>query len=154
MLDNVSERGFADLIPGNQVRVLLTTRDRRLAVAGGKRTELAVLSPGDAQALAMELAGPPRAQAEAEALARVVERHLGGLAVAIEVAARAVEWAAGWVAYEGHLVNRMNEALDGPEDRSEHYPRGVFVALDLSIDRCSDDALRLLNHRAEISIKT
>src|SRR5262249_52857044 len=73
VLDNVSERGFADLLPGGQVRVLLTTRDRRCALPAGKKTELDVLSSADVKALVVELAGEPVGEAEAAALVRVVE---------------------------------------------------------------------------------
>ena len=148
VLDNVSGRGFANLLPGGQVRVLITTRDRRLAL--GKATALEILSPADARALAIGLAGgAPANDPEAAALSRVVEQSLGGLAVAIEVAARAVrEWAGGWGAYEQMLTRQMDEALDAPEERSEHYPRGVFAALDLSIDRCGEYARRLLEGAA------
>ena len=150
VLDNVSEHGFVNLLPGGQVRVLLTTRDRRLALPAGKKAELGVLSSEDAQALANVRAGrPPAGEAEAAALARVVDQHLGGLAVAIEIAALAVEeWAAGWVAYERDLVERVNEALDAREDWNEHYPRGVFSALDMSIDRCGEQARRMLEGAA------
>jgi hypothetical protein len=89
VLDNVSEAGFAGLLPG-PVRVLATTRDRELAL--GEDTRLDVLSDEDARALA----GDAQGEAEIAARDRVVIGALGGLAVAVEVAGRAVRrWAGG-----------------------------------------------------------
>jgi tetratricopeptide (TPR) repeat protein len=135
VLDNVSELGLLERLPGGAVRVLATLRDRRLAL--GELVELEPLNPGEARALVEALASAPEGDAEAEACDRVIHGELGGLAVAVEVAAKAAkEWARGWVAYEGYLAERMAEVLDDARDRSEHYPGGVFAALDLSIDRC------------------
>jgi len=135
VLDNVSEEGLLDRLPGGAVRVLATLRDRRLSL--GEPVELEPLAPGEARAVVEALAGPPAGDAEAEACDRVVGHLFGGLAVAVEVAAKAAkEWAGGWVAYERHLAEQMDDALDDARDRSDHYPRGVFAALDLSIDRC------------------
>ena len=115
--------------------MLATVRDRRLSV--GETVQLEPLDPGEARALVDALTGAPEGDAEADACDQVIHRELGGLAVAVEVAARAAkEWAGGWVAYKGYLAIQMTEVLDDARDRSEHYPRGVFAALDLSIDRC------------------
>jgi tetratricopeptide (TPR) repeat protein len=54
------------------------------------------------------------------------------------MAARAVKsWAGSWVTYQKHLNQHLSEALDDAHDRSQHYPRGVLAALDLSLDRFS-----------------
>ena len=135
VLDNVSEPGLLERLPGGAVRVLATVRDRRLSV--GETVQLEPLDPGEARALVDALTGAPEWDAEADACDQVIHRELGGLAVAVEVAARAAkEWAGGWVAYQGYLAIQMTEVLDDARDRSEHYPRGVFAALDLSIDQC------------------
>jgi hypothetical protein len=140
VLDNVSERGFAPLLPGNKVRVLVTTRDRSLAL--GEDARLDVLSPDEARAFAHRIAAT--AQGEDDALDRVVEM-LGGLAAAVEVAARAVKlWAGSWAAYEKLLSTRLGEALDRERDRSEFYPAGVSAAIDASTARCTAPARRLL----------
>jgi tetratricopeptide (TPR) repeat protein len=142
VLDDVSEPGLADQLPGGLARVLVTTRDRRLSL--GARVDLDVLSTADARRLAVERVGrPARDQDEDEALGRVVERRLGGLALAIEVAADAVrDWALDWATYERHLAAQPEEALADP--LGGDAPSGVFAALDLSLDRCDATARRLL----------
>jgi serine/threonine-protein kinase len=136
VLDDVSEQGLLDRLPGGAVRVLATLRDRRLSL--GEPVELEPLDPGDARAVVEALVGSPGRADEAEACDRVVSQRIGGLAVAVEVAAKAAkEWAGGWVAYERYLTGQMAEALNDERDRSDHYPRGVFAALDLSIERCA-----------------
>jgi tetratricopeptide (TPR) repeat protein len=135
VLDHVTEPGFLERIPGGEVRVLATARERRLAI--GPPIALDPLDLPDARALAAQIAGAPADGAEAAACDRVVGRALGGLPVAVEVSARAAaSWAGGWVAYEGYLAEQMAEALDDPRDRSELYPAGVLAALDASIARC------------------
>jgi len=143
----VSDRWGAEVLPGGQARVLMTLRDRRLGV--GKAIALDVLSPEDARALAIELTERAPEDEEEAALGRVLEAQLGGLAVAVEVAARAVrEWARSWVEYERLLATQPREALDAEEDRCPNYEPGVFAALDLSIDRCGDNARKLLEGAA------
>jgi tetratricopeptide (TPR) repeat protein len=148
VLDNVSEEWGAELLPGGQVRVLMTMRDRRLAL--GKAIPLDMLSLQDARTLAIDLAEKtPEDEDEEAALGRVLDKQLGGLAVAVEVAARAVkEWARSWVEYEKLLTKQPRDALDAKEDRSRNYEPGVFAALDLSIDRCGENARKLLEGAA------
>src|SRR5262249_28328384 len=103
VLDNVSERGFAELAPGNQVRVLVTTGDRRVVL--GTEARLDVLSLDDAHLLVGHLGAAAANEAEQAAQERVLSGLLGGLAVAVEVAARAVRlWAGNWLAYEQRLA--------------------------------------------------
>ncbi len=145
VLDNVSELGAREMVPAGRVRVLMTTRDERLTV--GHRCRLDVLSRDDATALAESIAGACTDLREREACSRVVSGELGGLAVAVEVAARAVEqWLHSWTAYERHLREAMPRLLDDPSLRGD-YDKGVFAALDLSIDRCAaaTPERRLLN---------
>jgi tetratricopeptide (TPR) repeat protein len=144
VLDDVDAEGWTTEIPGGAVRVLVTTRDERMAL--GARVQLGVLAPEQARELATALAGPAEAQ-EAEARDRVILGQLGALAVAVEVAARAVDqWARSWRAYAEHLSAEMEPVLDDPDVRSRDYPHRVFAVLDLAIDRCSRDlaARRLL----------
>ncbi len=144
VLDNVSEEGFADLVPTSPVQVLVTTRDQRLAL--GQATLLEVLLESDALDLAERLAGPVVEKSEAEARIRVVVEALGALAVAVEMAALSVkEWAGTWCDYEGHLLARAKELMEVREPHSR-YPHSVTAALDLSIDRCESgsEARKLL----------
>jgi tetratricopeptide (TPR) repeat protein len=134
VLDNVSDPGWRDLLPGGAVHVLMTARDARWAV--GSKVPLGVLSAEDARKLAVEIAGTPAGAAEAEALVRVVGGALGGLAVAVEMAARAVEGVFhSWMKYEAKLGTEMETLLEDPDWMGD-YPRGVFKALDISIDMC------------------
>ncbi|APR75812.1 GGDEF family protein [Minicystis rosea] len=137
VLDNVTETGLEGYLPGGAVRVLATVRDKAWSV--GESIALDPLDAGESRALVNALAGGPAGGAESEACDRVVQQALGGLAAAVEVAARAVKaWAGSWIAYEDYLRNRSAVVLDDVRDRSQHYPRGVFAAIDLSIDRCQD----------------
>ena len=135
VLDNANELGLEAWLPGGATRVLATVNERSCAL--GDVIELDPLDSRDARALSEAIAGAPAGDVEAEACDRVVHGALGGLASAVEVAARAVKaWAGGWLAYEAFLAERTAEALDDARDRSPHYPRGVFAALDVSIERC------------------
>src|SRR5262249_18333973 len=89
VLDDVSELGLEGRLPGGQGRVRATVRERSRGV--GEPIELASLDAADALALVEALSGPPRGDPEARMCARVVEERLGGLAAAVEVAARAVK---------------------------------------------------------------
>src|SRR5262249_31208827 len=74
---------------------------------------------------------------EAAARARVLRDHVGGLSVAVEMAARAItKWKLGWSEYERLLRAHETRLLEDPKLYGD-YPRGVFAALDLSIERCS-----------------
>jgi nucleoside phosphorylase/tetratricopeptide (TPR) repeat protein len=147
VLDNVSDAGWASHLPAGVVRVLVTTRDEALAQGSSRR--LGVLLPAQAREVADGIAGAPRGVAEASAQERVLVTELGGLAVAVAMAARAVKaWLSGsWIRYERVLGEEMNRVLMDPKLVGE-YGRGVFAAIDLSIDRCDPDALALLEGAA------
>jgi nucleoside phosphorylase/tetratricopeptide (TPR) repeat protein len=147
VLDNVSERGWDPCLPEGEVRVLVTTRDEALAQGSSRRLD--VLPPAQAREVADAIAGAPRGEAEASAQQRVLEQDLGGLAVAVTMAARAVKtWFRGsWIAYERVLREEMDRVLMDPKLVGE-YGRGVFAAIDLSIDKCDPDALALLEGAA------
>jgi tetratricopeptide (TPR) repeat protein len=134
VLDNVDGPGWDQLLPAGRVDVLATTRDERLTI--GRPAVLDVLPEGDAKQLAMLLAGPPSSPAEELALGRVLD-ELGGLAVAVEMAARAVRrWARrSWAVYERHL-RRGTPALLSRRELHSKYPRSAFTAIALSVDRC------------------
>lgn len=135
VLDNVSATGFRDLIPAGRAKVLITTQDARFAL--GRAVPLGVLLRSDAIALAQGIAGKPASPAEAEALERVILEELGSLPIGVELAARAVEqWLGSWLAYERQLREGMERLLDD-SDLYRDYDRGVFAALDMSIQRCS-----------------
>jgi nucleoside phosphorylase/tetratricopeptide (TPR) repeat protein len=149
VLDNVSEPGWRPHLPEGAVRVLVTTRDEALAEGSSRRLE--VLPATQAREVADAIAGAPRGQAEASAQQHVLAVELGGLAVAVAMAARAVKtWFRGsWIAYERVLreEEEMDAVLTDPKLVGE-YGRGVFAAIDLSIDRCDADALALLEGAA------
>jgi tetratricopeptide (TPR) repeat protein len=146
VLDNVSERGWASLLPVGEVRVLLTTRDQKLAQ--GSRQQLKVLPEAQAREVADAIAGAPRDDAESKAQQRALVAELGGLAVAVEMAARGVSTQFhSWVAYERVLRAEMSRVLEDRDLVSE-YGRGVFAAIDLSIDRCGSTARALLEGAA------
>jgi nucleoside phosphorylase/tetratricopeptide (TPR) repeat protein len=148
VLDNVSEPGWGLHLPaGDEVRVLVTTRDEALAQGSSRRLDM--LPPAQAREVADAIAGAPRGEAEASAQGRVLEEHLGGLAVAVTMAARAVKaWFRGsWIAYERVLREEMDRVLMDPKLVGE-YGLGVFAAIDLSIDKCDPDALALLEGAA------
>ncbi len=147
VLDNVSEPGWGALLPAGEVRVLLTTRDEGLALGTPRRLE--VLPPAQAREMAEAIAGEVRDEAEVSAQRRVLGTELGGLAVAVEMAARAVKaWFRGsWSAYERVLRQEMDRVLTDPKLWGD-YGRGVFAALDLSIDRCDAEARGLLEGAA------
>jgi tetratricopeptide (TPR) repeat protein/cellulose biosynthesis protein BcsQ len=149
VLDNVSEPSWKDLLPGGEVRVLVTTRDEHLAL--GRRAPLGVLPPEQAVELAIRLMGSaPRNPAEEAVLDRVVNQELGGLAVAVEAAARAVErWASTWTAYDELLYWEAKALLKRHEPHRD-YPHRAAAALDLSIKRCrrGTPARRLLEGAA------
>jgi diguanylate cyclase (GGDEF)-like protein len=140
LLDNVSAAGWGEHIPAGRVRVLVTTRDERLAL--GLRLRVDVLSLAQAVDLANTLAPvSPEMNDDAAARDRVLVDHLGALPVAVEIAGHAVSrWALSWAGYERHLRSEVERVLDDPELRSEHYPLGVFAALSLSIERCGKDS--------------
>ena len=90
VLDNVSEPGWASHLPVGEVSVLMTTRDESLAP--GPLRRLKVLPATQAREVAEAIAGDMRGDAaEASAQQRVLVMELGGLPVAIAMAARAVK---------------------------------------------------------------
>ncbi|WP_437717356.1 FxSxx-COOH system tetratricopeptide repeat protein [Sorangium sp. So ce448] len=134
VLDNLVDLAWKRFLPAGSVHVLVTTRDERVAI--GRPVPLDVLSCDDAKSLAVLRAGEPANSEEAQAMGRVVCGLLGGLAVAVEMSARAVEqWAYSWVKYERYLELHPSSLLNQEEPRSD-YPRSVLAALRLSIDRC------------------
>lgn len=145
VLDNIDSDWSAHL-PAGMVRVLITSRDPDCALGDGMRLD--VLDEGDALALAAEIAGACEG-ADAAARSRVVMTELGGIAVAVEMAARAVKrWTKTWLQYEVTLVEQSSVLLgDNPRLFGEHgreYKRGALAALDWSIQRCQDGTARAL----------
>jgi tetratricopeptide (TPR) repeat protein len=139
VLDNVDHEGWDAIIPGGAVRLIVTTRNAQLAIGASYEVEAL---PGDAAVqLAIELGGPPDS-GDTDALARVVSEKLGGLPVAIEVAAKAVKSSVGsWRRYEKFLDDQDGEVLrsvlGATEFKSAMYPDGVFAALAGSIKSSS-----------------
>ena len=150
VLDNVSAQGWSVHLPGGAVRVLVTTRDEGLAVGVARRLE--VLSREQACEVAEAVAGATQDKAEVVARDRVLVEELDGLAVAVEMAARAVKrlFGGSWAAYERVLRTEMEQVLDDPKLYGE-YGRGVFAAIDLSIDKCDAEARRVLEGAAVLA---
>jgi len=147
VLDNVDHPGWDALIPGGEVRLLVTTRDAQLAL--GDAQELEALASDPAMSLAVELAGECAAE-DRDALREVVTTMLAGLPVAIEVAAKAVKGGVGtWRRYQKFLETEhagvVRRVLDAPEFKSSNYPRGVFAAVTGSIEASSPAARNFLD---------
>lgn len=149
VLDN-ADADWSGHLPGGAVSVLVTTHDLELALISDDRTRLRldVLNPYDALQLAEALAGP-RSDLEAEARERIVVAELEGLAVAVEMAARAVKrWTKTWVRYEAELAKQATALLgDDPRLFGEHgreHRAGTFAAIDLSIAKCPRGATKTL----------
>jgi hypothetical protein len=135
VLDNVDQAGCSEWLPAGAVRILVTARDKRFAL--GKARLLEGLSDQDARDLADLLAGVPAGAEEHAARDRVVISELGGLPVAVEVAARAVkDWGVRWTRYAEALDEQASTLLEDKELLREHYPRDAWAAIDLSLERC------------------
>ncbi|MBX7258668.1 MAG: tetratricopeptide repeat protein [Candidatus Hydrogenedentes bacterium] len=150
VLDNVETEGWSAWFPGGPVAVLALARDRTIAP-----TECTVrvdpLDDDETHELASRLANTPTlALADQEARSRVLVHTLGGLPLAVTVAVRAVtQMRMTWRGYEQLLTTHALRLLDDPR-RSVDYPRGVFAALDVSLDRCAEHeiARRMLDAAA------
>src|SRR6185436_9596824 len=80
----------------------------------------------------------------------VVGTELGGHAVAVEMASRAVELLGlSWAAYKQDWRKRA-AAMSGNQELHPDYPRGVFEAIDLSLDLCPPGAPRQLLEGAAV----
>lgn len=145
VLDNI-DVDWRSYVPGNRVHVLVTTRDPDLALGDDELgpVRLDMLSRDDAIALAEAIAGP-YASAETAARERVVVTELGGLAVAVEMAARAVKrWTKSWTRYELLLAKQERTLLGDDPKLFSDYGRGAFAAIDLSVGRCREKSARAL----------
>ena len=145
VLDDVDVSDWQAMLPGSaNVHVVITTKDRRFAQ--GLELHLDALPPDEAIQLAGDLAGQRSGDTEAQVLDRVVNARLGGIALAVEMAAKSVlRWSISWSRYELMLENECVHVLESAE-LGTHYPRGVFGAIELSIGRCPPESaeLRLL----------
>ena len=134
VLDGIDAAGWPSHLPGGEVRVLVTTRDDRLAI--GDRVAVGALDPDRAAEMARAIAGSPSTDPEDKALARVLESGVGQIAAAIEAAARSVRrWARSWVDYERFTYSEPRALLEERDPQSD-YAESVLVALDRSIDGC------------------
>lgn len=150
VLDNVTAPEWSRLIPGGAVRVLATTLNENLAI--GVAYPLGMLSREQARDVADAIAGETRDGLEVQARDRVLVTELGGLAVAVEMAARAVKkWFRGaWTAYELVLRNETEQLLEDPKLYGQ-YARGVFAAIDLSINKCDAESRVALEGAATLA---
>lgn len=134
VLDGIDSAGWPAHLPGGDVRVLATARDARIAL--GTCVRVGPLALPDARELARVIAGDPGSDAEALALERVLKVGVGGLAAAVEQAARAVvRWAQSWIDYERHMYSDLRALLEERDPQSD-YPESVLTAIDRSIDDC------------------
>ncbi|MFO0592719.1 MAG: tetratricopeptide repeat protein [Polyangiaceae bacterium] len=133
--------------------MLVTTRDPQRALGDdAARVGLDMLERDDALALADKITDGC-AEEDLAARDRVVLKELGALAVAVEMAARAVrKWTKTWTRYETELKTHDAALLEDPKLYGEAYDRGAFGAIDLSLERCTDPAARaLLNSLATMA---
>jgi tetratricopeptide (TPR) repeat protein len=140
VLDNIDMEGWSDLVPAGEVRLLTTARDEQWAI--GAPLRLATFATKEARELSTLIAGEPRDEAERANRQWVIETELGGLAVAVEMASRAVKrFRLSWAGYrrdwrEKATALSKNKALYGD------YERGVFEAIDLSLGLCGPGGAR------------
>lgn len=138
ILDDISAADTMAYLPQGNVNVLTTTRDSRLGFHPGigKNIEIGSLRNEDALTVARSLA-PPRDRADAAVMTKIVTVDVAALAVAVEMAALSVAgWAMTWTQYGRHLQSKKAYILQDP-DAFGSYKRGVYSAIDLSIDKCS-----------------
>ncbi len=140
VLDGVTDGSWHAQLPGNQVRVLATTRDATFALGHVVRVD--ALSLTEARTLVASVPeAKPVGAAEESACDDVLEHELGGLAVAVRVAAMAVhELGHGWNDYRTALRSHPDLTLAGDTWRADGYTHGVRAALDHSIAGCAPDS--------------
>jgi tetratricopeptide (TPR) repeat protein len=132
VLDDVDAAGLADRLPLGEVRVLSTVRDERHAFR--RKVAVGPLAPAAAADRARELGARPRDGSDRLALEGLVARELGGVPLAVELAARYVAHAgSSWTAYAPLLRARARRAERLPEALSGYAP-AVLAAVDLAVD--------------------
>lgn len=138
VLDDVDAEGWLDHLPLGEARVLSTTRDERFAFR--RKLAVAPLPGGLAADLARALGARPRDAADRHALESLAGRELGGLPLAVELAALYVKSTGrSWAAYAGRLRTQTRLLLEDREP-PEGYAASVIAAIDVSIDRHAPDA--------------
>lgn len=132
ILDDVDTAGLADHLPLGEVRVLSTVRDERLAFR--RKVLVGPLAPAVAAARARELGARPRDGSERLALEGLAAKELGGVPLAIDLAARYVRHAgSSWTAYGPLLRARAARAARSPAALSG-YAKAVLAVTDLAVD--------------------
>src|SRR5690606_19126810 len=77
-------------------------------------------------------------EGERRARDETIQAELGGMPLAVEIAARSVaELNLSWSEYRAHLNQHCRSALESARYTGD-YPRGIFAAIDLSIERCEE----------------
>ena len=113
------------LLPGSVGCAAVITSRRRLAgLAGCRRLELAVLTPAEARDLFHAVVGPDRGDAEAEAVAAIVET-CGYLPLAVRIAASRLAVRSGW------RIETLRDRLADARSRLDE-----LVVDDLQIRAC------------------
>ncbi|MEV5891752.1 AfsR/SARP family transcriptional regulator [Nonomuraea fuscirosea] len=141
VLDNAASAAqVRPLLPGDGSLVLVTGRRRLTDLDAADTLSLDVLSPADAGALLVRLAGEPRAAAEAGAVADVV-KSCGYLPLAVRIVGSRLRGRRAWSI--GYLARRLRESWPGLEEFVTG-DRSVAGALTLSYERLAPDERHLL----------
>ncbi|MFT3773335.1 MAG: tetratricopeptide repeat protein [Minicystis sp.] len=148
VLDDVDAEGFTDRLPLGEVRVLMTTSDDRLAF----RRKLPVPPlPGPVAAdLARDLGARPRDAADRLALEGLAGKELGGVPLAVDLAARYVAQAGrSWSAYATRLRTQAR-LTSNDRDVEAGYAPAVIAAVDVAVEAhlLGSPARRLLDGAA------
>lgn len=133
VIDDVDADGWPDRLPLGEVRVIMTTSEERFAFR--RRVALGPLPGPVAADQARALGARPRDAADRIALEGLAARELGGVPLAVELAARYVVRAGrSWSAYATRL--RTQTRLMTAEGTEHHggYGPSVVAAIDVAIE--------------------
>ncbi|MFG3043031.1 ATP-binding protein [Streptomyces sp. NPDC048330] len=138
VLDNArDERQVRGLLPaGGRSLVLVTSRRPLTGLEDVDRLALSAMAQDEAVELLRRILGEERADAEADAVARVAEL-CGRLPLALRVAANSLTARSGWTV--GHLVRRLAD---------EERRLGALAAGDVRVEAAFELSYRQLTHQA------
>jgi tetratricopeptide (TPR) repeat protein len=138
VLDDVDAEGFADRLPLGEVRVLMTASDERVAFK--KRIPVPPLSGEVAANQAREIGARPSDAADRLALEGLAARELGGIPLAVELAAlHVMHVERSWVAYAARL-RAQTRTLANAGAALAGYAASVVAAIDVAVATDPPDA--------------